>query len=143
MYSRFSRARTLRIALPVLLIAWACGGDPAEPNINEAFVGNWVATSFIVDGEELITPGGGLSVSFGFFSDGSYQFIVGGDVNNYFCDPATSCVDDGDYSFAGNVITLDPGTVDQLGLQYSASASTLNVSGNLDGLPFSAVFART
>ena len=142
-YLPFSRSCTGRIVLPMLLFALACGSDPADPDIDEAFVGNWFATSFVIDGEELVTPAGGLSVSFGFFSDGSYQFIVGGDENFYFCNVTPSCVDDGDFSFTGSVITLDPGTVDELGLQYSVSADTLTVSGNLDGVPFSAVFERT
>jgi len=126
----------------MLLFALACGSDPADPNIDEAFIGNWVASSFVVDGEEFVMPGGGLNVSFGFFADGSYQLIVGGDDDQFICDVTSSCVDDGDFTYTGNVITLDPGTVDELGLQYSASANTLTISGNLDGVPFSAVFDR-
>jgi hypothetical protein len=136
------RRRTVGIFLSLLVFALACGGDSTEPNIDQAFVGNWVSTSFIVDGVELMAPGSAFYVSFGFFSDGSYQSIVGGDDDLFLCDAVPSCVDDGDFSFTGSVITLDPGTVDAFDLQYSVSGDTLTVSGNIDGVPFSAVFER-
>ena len=136
-------ARARRLLPLMMLFAAACNGDSTDPNIDEAFIGNWVATSFIVDGVEWIDVGSAFNISFGFYSDGSYQLIVGGDELGVFCETQTACNDDGDFSFSGNVITLDPGTVFELDLQYSVSGDTLTVSGNLDGQAFSAVFQRT
>ena len=136
------KGRAARIALPLFVFALACGDDPADLNIDEAFIGNWNSTSFVVDGEELMTPGSSFFVSFGFFSDGSYQVLTSGDEDRFLCDVAPSCADNGDFAFAGNVITLDPGTVDELALQYSVTVNTLTVSGNFDGAPFTATFVR-
>lgn len=138
--SRTTRACALLLGtLPLLL---GCNGDSAEPNINEAFIGNWFATSFIVDGNELVDPTSSFNLSFGFFSDGSYQLIVGGDDNLLFCETDPSCVDAGDFTFQGTVITLDPGTVYELTLLYSVSGDSLTVSGNLGGTPFAGVLER-
>lgn len=133
-----------RSVLALLVVVAACGSDPEGPDIDidEAFVGNWNSTSFMVDGVDLMGAGSSFFVSFGFFSDGSYQLIVGGDDNFVICDIASSCNEDGDFSFTGTVLTIDPGTVDQLALQYSVSGDTLTLSGNLDGTPFTATFVR-
>ncbi|HSH76200.1 MAG TPA: hypothetical protein VLA09_10995 [Longimicrobiales bacterium] len=135
-------ARSAHIVLASLLFLSGCDGDSTDPNVEEAFIGNWIATSFVVDGVELIDIGSAFNVSFGFFADGSYQLIVGGDEGFLFCDAVPSCVDDGDFTFSGNVITLDPGTVFELSLQYSVTGDTLAVSGNLNGSQFTAVFER-
>lgn len=136
------KGRAVRIALPLFVFALACGDDPADVNIDEAFIGNWNSTNFVVDGEELITATSSFFVSFGFFSDGSYQVLTSGDENLFLCDVTPSCVNDGDFAFTGSVITLDPGTVDEFALQYSVTVNTLSVSGNFDGVPFSATFVR-
>lgn len=120
-----------------------CNGEGTEPDINEAFVGDWFVSSFVVDGVDLVSePGSNLSVSFGFYSDGSYQLIVGGDTSGLLCDLALSCQEQGDFSFSGNAITLDPGTADALTLQYSVVGDVLTLSGTLDGTAFTATFAR-
>lgn len=127
----------------VLALAIACGGDSStQPDIDEAFIGNWDATSFVVDGVELITPQVTFNMSLGLFSDGSYQLIVGGDETGLFCDGTASCNIPGDYSFTGSVLTFDPGTVDELSFSYSVSGDILTVSGTVEGFPFSATFER-
>jgi len=133
-----------RLSFGLLVIALvACNGNGTEPDIDEAFVGDWFVTSFVVDGVDLVTaPGSTLNVSFGFYSDGSYQLIVGGDTSGLLCDLAQSCNEQGDFSFSGNVITLDPGTADALDLQFTVSGDTLTISGTLDGTPFTASFER-
>ena len=137
-------ARNPRIAaiLPLFLLVVACGGNGADPEIDEPFVGNWVASSFLIAGVEHVTPAGDFNVSIGLFEDGSYQLIVNGDPTGLLCDLVPSCVESGDFSHSGSVLTLDPGTADELRLQYSVSGNELSVAGVLDGTPISATFDR-
>ncbi len=137
-----SGGRGVRAVLLLSLFASACE-DPADPEITAAFIGNWIATSFIVDGTELMGQASEFSASFGFFSDGSYQMLVGGDTGGLLCPSAPSCAEDGDFSHTGSSITLDPGTPDQMSFQWSVSGNELTVSGTLEGSPFTAVFERT
>lgn len=130
------------LLLPVLLLGAECNGDSTDVEITADFVGNWNATSFVIDGEELIVPGGQFYLSVGFFGDGSYQLIAGGDDMSIVCDGVTSCVDSGDFSFGGTVITLDPGTVDESTFTYSIDGDTLTLSGDTAFGPFTAVFER-
>ncbi len=141
-YLQSSRDGMAQSVLALLVVAAACASDAEGPEVDEAFVGNWNSTSFVVDGTEMMGAGSSFFVSFGFFSDGSYQLIVGGDDNFMLCDIASSCNEDGEFSFTGTVLTIDPGTVDQLALQYSVSGDTLTLSGVLDGTPFTATFVR-
>lgn len=134
-------ARAAQFILPVVIAAFGCS-DPVDTDIQEAFLGDWISTSFVVDGLELMTPPSDFYLSWGFYSDGSYQLIAGVDDIGFICDLGTSCRDDGDFTFTGNVITLDPGTADEFGFQYSVSGNTLTVSGSVDGTPFSATFER-
>ena len=59
-----------------------------------------------------------------------------------FCAGEAFCNEDGDYSFTNSVLTLDPGTPDSMNLQYSVSGGTLNVSGTVSGVPFTAGLER-
>lgn len=136
------RRSTLLFGL-LLVGAVACGGDSStEPSIDEEFIGNWISTSFTVDGQELMTEGSSFYISLGLFSDGSYQLIVGGDESGVFCDGEPSCTTMGDYTFSGSTLTVDPGTPDAVVLQYAVSGDTLTVSGSIDGTPFSAELER-
>jgi hypothetical protein len=132
----------------LLLAAWlfgaGCGGDDGtDVNITADFVGNWMSTSFVLDGEELMTAGSDFYVSVGFFSDGSYQLIVGGDEGGVICVGTTSCIDSGDFSYTGTFITLEPGTEDELAFQYSVSGDVLTIEGDSSLGPYTAVFEKT
>lgn len=141
---RRAHGRAWTVVLFAAIAAAGCSEEGTEPDINEAFIGDWFVSSFVVDGVDLVTePGSNLSVSFGFYSDGSYQLIVGGDISGLLCDSGQSCQEQGDFSFSGNVITIDPGTADALNLQYSVAGDVLTLSGTLDGTAFTATFART
>jgi hypothetical protein len=137
------RVLTSRLTIFLVALAMACATDPDEdPVINAPFLGSWDATSFVVAGEELVVPGAFFFVNFGFFSDGSYGFSVGGDDDGVICDVPPSCFDEGDFSHTSTVITLDPGTADELKLSYTVSGNTLNVSGTLNGTAFAGIFEK-
>lgn len=136
------RASIARLTVLLVPLAMACATEPEEdPVIDAPFLGNWDASSFVVNGEEFIVPGQSF-VIFGFFSDGSYGFSVGGDDDGDICDVPPTCLDDGDFDYTSTVIILDPGTADELRLSYTVSGNTLTVSGTLNGTAFSATFEK-
>lgn len=139
---RSGRRASLVFGLVSTLVL-ACGGDSSTgPAIDEAFIGTWDATSFVVAGTELITPESSFFVSLGLYSDGSYELIVTGHQSGLFCEGPASCNIDGDYTFTGDALTFDPGTEDELNATYSVSGDLLTVSGTIDGIPFSATLER-
>ncbi|MGD2046175.1 MAG: hypothetical protein PVJ80_03770 [Gemmatimonadota bacterium] len=132
------------LLLSVWLLGSDCGNDGGtDVEVGADFVGNWVSTSFVLDGEELMTAGSSFYISIGFFSDGSYQLIAGGDEDGVICTGSTSCNESGDFSYTGTYITLDPGTMDELVFEYSVSGSTLTIEGDSSLGPYTAVFEKT
>lgn len=59
--------RSTRPAIPLALAALltvSCGGDPVGPTM-EAVAGTYTATSFVVDGTDVLSAGGDLSLTLG------------------------------------------------------------------------------
>lgn len=135
--------RTLLFFGLIVAVASACSESATEPDIDEAFIGSWITTSVIVDGEELVSPESPFYVNVGLWDDASYSLIVRGDESGLFCDGSASCNEDGDYSYSGSTITFDPGTEDALSVQYSVDGDVLSLSGSIDGTTFSALLERT
>jgi len=125
------------VGLPVLIAA--CGGDDGMTSSNPAeIVGNWNATSFVAGGVDGIALG--MTAGFSFTSN-TYSFSITNDQFNL-CGGPSSCSDGGTYSATGTSVTLDPGTVDAVTLNYSVSGTTLSVSGSIDGTPISITFQK-
>lgn len=125
------------VGVPVLLAA--CSSDNNMTSSNPAeIVGNWNATSFVAGGVDGIALG--MTVAFSFTSN-TYSFTV---TNDQFglCNGTSSCSDGGSYSATGTNLTLDPGTVDSVTLNYSISGSVLSVTGTIDGTPISITFQK-
>jgi hypothetical protein len=135
--------RRTAFLLAVLLAAGCSSDGGTDVDINADFIGNWITTSFVLEGVELMTPPSSFYVSVGFFSDGSYQLIAGGDDDGVICVGSTSCVESGDFSYTGTVIRLDPGTADEFSFTYSVTGNTLTISGDSDLGEYTAVFEKT
>lgn len=136
--------RRAALLFAVLLAVGCKSNGGTDVDISADFVGNWRVTSFVLDGEELITPTSSFYVSIGFFTDGSYQLIAGGDDDGVICVGSTSCVDAGDFTYTGTYIALEPGTPDEIVFNYSISGSgdTLTISGDSPLGEYTAVFER-
>ena len=98
--------------------------------------------SFVVDGAEQVLPGGGFNLSIGLFEDGSYQIIVSGDPTGFFCDGAPGCNASGDYGHTGSTLVFDPGTADELRIQYAVVGDQLTLTGTAEGVPLTGVLRR-
>jgi hypothetical protein len=140
-------SRGVHRVLPLLTLVGlvACGGDGtgSEPDITAAFIGDWHLTSFVIDGNQMPMDGPTpVHIAIGLYADGSYQLIVSGDVTGLLCGGVPSCHEQGDYSYSGNVITLDPGTPDAIAFQYAMSGGVMTISGQMEGHSFSGTFER-
>ena len=133
-----------RVLFPFLLL-WvvAPGCDSStEPVIDEPFLGNWSIESFVFDGEEQLVPGNNFNLSIGLFDDGSYQLIVSGDPTGFFCGGLPGCNASGDYDYTGSTLIFDPGTADEVRVQYAVVGNDLTLTGTVDGVPFTGILSR-
>jgi hypothetical protein len=140
-------ALSWRRALAPLLLFWVVtpGCDSStDPDIDEAFIGDWSAESFVIDGVEMIVPGPGAVFNFsvGLYDDASYQLIVSGDPTGFFCGGPPGCNASGDYDYTGSTLIFDPGTADEVRVQYAVVGNEMTVSGSAEGTPFTGVLRK-
>lgn len=139
LHRRTISTAVMALALGVAIAGCSDDGDTA-PTIDPAVVGNWNAASFLVQGNDLILQGMGLSFIFG--ADGSYDVFITNDQGGL-CDPGmTNCSEAGEYTATATQIVLDPGTIDETTLNYSISGTTMTVSAVIDGTSITAVFDK-
>ncbi len=139
-----NRLVALFVALAFVPLTAGCGGDDGEPTGGngqaDPLLGTWTATSFVVDGLDIIA--GGTSASLSFFSGGSYSFSVTNDDSGFLCEGPFNCIDFGDFTSTSSTIVLEPGTVDEISLNYTLSGTTLTLSGSIEGRSVSATFQK-
>ena len=135
---------TILLALVAFATALsACSDDdnPAGPGGNQdAYVGTWTATSFVVSGMDLIDLGMGLQAT---FTTSSYSLTVTDDVVGICAESAsTDCTETGDLSGNGSQVTFDPGTADEIVFAYTIVGSNMTITGEIDGEPVSITFRK-
>ncbi len=140
-----NRLVALFVALAFVPLTAGCGGDDGEPTGGngqaDPLLGTWTATSFVVDGLDIIP--GGTSISFSLISGGSYTLSVTNDNQTTFlCGGSFNCSDSGDFTSTSSTIVFDPGTVDEFSLNYTLSGTTLTVSGSVEGQSVSGTFQK-
>lgn len=136
--------RFVSATLLSLAVAWGvsgCGSDSdnTRPGVNSAVVGTWNATSFILQGNDLIAQG--MSLSFTFAASGDYTFTVTNDQGGL-CEGAANCSDGGPYDASATQITLDPGTQDVTILNYTIVGNTMSVTATIDRTALTATFTK-
>ena len=139
-----SPSRIVSATLLSLAVAWGvsgCGSDSDNtgPGVNNAVVGTWNATSFVLQGNDLIAQG--MSLSFTFAASGDYTFTVTNDQGGL-CDGAANCSDGGPYNASGTQVTLDPATIDEAILNYTIAGNTMSVTATIDGMALTATFTK-
>lgn len=140
---RVSRIATLAITLSVTPFLLGCGDDNENggtgPGASE-FVGTWAATSFIVDGNDIVAAGTAVTFT---LTETTYSSSVANDTNSFFCDPGIlACGDNGDLSSTETTLTFDPGTSDAATLNYAVAGDVLSISGTIDGSALTAAFQK-
>ncbi len=137
------RRSTLAGMLLTSLVVVACGDDdssgPDGGGPADDLIGTWEATSIQTPVSDLIALGLTFEVT---LSDDSYTYVVTGDGLGAFCEEELSCTVTGDYTATATTVTLDPGTVDALTLNWTLSGSTLTLTGTIDETPVTFVFQK-
>lgn len=142
---RVSHIAALALTLSVAPLLLGCGGDEDNGNGGtgpsaSAFVGTWSATSFIVDGNDVVTTGTSITFT---FTESTYSFTIGNDIGSIFCDPGIlACGDNGDIASTETTITFDPGTSEAETINYAVVGDLLTISATIDGLPVTAAFQK-
>jgi hypothetical protein len=133
------------VLFPVLLFLGVStlGCDSStDPVIDEVFIGDWSVESFVIDGVEQVVAGGGFNLAMGLYDDASYQLIVSGDPTGFFCGGPPGCNASGDYDYTGSTLIFDPGTADEVRVQYSVVGNEMTVMGSADGTPFTGLLRK-
>lgn len=129
------------VAFAVALSACSDDDNPAGPGGNQdAYVGTWTATSFVVSGMDLIDLGMGLQAT---LTTSSYSLTVTDDVVGI-CEGSgsTDCTETGTLSGSGSQVTFDPGTADEVVFDYTIVGSNMTFTGAIDGEPVSITFHK-
>ena len=135
-------ARTLFSArLGATLIAAAlvggCDDDPSGPS--SSLTGTWNATSFVVQGQDLIILGMDLALTL--TASDTYTLTVANDLTGV-CGTNASCTETGAFTSTATSITLNPGTLDEVTFNYVVQGQTLTFTGSIDGNAATIVFTR-
>jgi hypothetical protein len=129
------------VASAVALSACSDDDNPAGPGGNQdAYVGTWTATSFVVSGMDLVDLGMGLEAT---LTTSSYSLTVTDDVVGI-CEGSGSadCTETGTLSGSGSQVTFDPGTTDEAVFDYTIVGSNMTLTGAIDGEPVSITFHK-
>ena len=129
------------VAFAAALSACSDDDNPAGPGGNQdAYVGTWTATSFVIAGMDLIDLGMGVQAT---LTTSTYSLTVTDDVVGI-CDQAGSsdCTESGTLSGSGSQVTFDPGTQDQAVFDYTIVGSNMTFTGEIDGEPVSITFHK-
>lgn len=140
---RSSRITVLSLSILSVLLLSACGDDSNDsmsPGSGASLEGTWNATSFSIDGNDQVVSGFTFTVT---FTATTYSISISGDNNNVICDMTTSCTDGGAISSTGSTVTFDPGTQDEVTFSYTATATTLTLTGNIQGSAVSVSLTRS
>jgi hypothetical protein len=141
---QFHNFAVLALTLSVTPFILGCGSDEegnggTGPEVSD-FVGDWNATSFVVDKTDLVADGTSIIFS---FTATTYSFVIANDANGVLCDSGpTSCGESGDLSSTETTFTFDPGTNDEVTFSYNVTGDTMTVSGAVDGTAISATFQK-
>lgn len=129
------------VAFAAALSACSDDDNPAGPGGNQdAYVGTWTATSFVVSGMDLIDQGMGLQAT---FTTSSYSLTVTDDVVGICAESgSTDCTETGVLSGSGSQVTFDPGTADEVVFDYTIVGSNMTITGAIDGQPVSITFHK-
>ena len=141
---RARRVLTLVLSLSVTPFLLGCNGDDEGGNGtgpgSSDFVGSWNATSFVAGGTDIVAGGTGVTFT---FTETTYAFSVTNDANSFFCDTGVlSCGEGGDLSSTETTLTFDPGTVDEVTLNYDVTGDVMTIAGTVDGSPITATFQK-
>ncbi|MEJ2541169.1 MAG: hypothetical protein P8188_14570 [Gemmatimonadota bacterium] len=105
----------------LLLAVLTLGCDSStDPVIDEVFIGDWSVESFVIDGVEQVVAGGGFNLAIGL----------------------PGCNASGDYDYTGSTLIFDPGTADEVRVQYSVAGNEMTVTGSADGTPFTGLLRK-
>jgi len=137
------RINAFAIATVFLFVA-CTDSDPAGVDDDpEGLVGSWVGTSLLWGGDDLFLGGTTLTLTFtaaGTFSGASTNSPIG-----LYCDNGPDCTINGVYTSTATGVVFDSNDPpeDQTPMSYTANATTLVLSGPVDGLESSWTFTRT
>jgi hypothetical protein len=117
-----------------------CGSDgKGGTGPNAALYASWNATSFQGLGTDFIADGMTLTLTFD--PAGTYTMVVTNDLIGT-CDPGPDCINGGDFSATATQITLDPGSADEVTLNYAISGTDMTFTGDIDGNAVTITFER-
>ena len=91
-------------------------------------------------GQDVIAQGMTLTITL--TATGTYTLVVTADLIGS-CDPGPNCTQTGAYTSTATTITVDPGTVDEVTLNYTIQGTTLTLTGSIDAIPVTIVFTKT
>jgi hypothetical protein len=137
------RHRNLASFVVILALALlpACGDeDDGSMNPGASLQGTWEADTFSAGGTDYVATGLGVTIT---FTATTFVVDVTGDTNGVVCDTPGDCVNTGTLSYTSSTITFDAGTADEITFNYTVTATTLTLSGDIDGTALSATFTRT
>jgi len=109
----------------------ACGSDGGNGPGN-AIEATWNVTSFVVMGVDAIANG--MTFQMDLSAGDSYTFDITNDMIDA-CTPNADCTVTGSYSHTGSTITIDPGTPDEVTLNYTLQGTTMTLTGSISGTP--------
>lgn len=134
-----SRARSA-VALAAFAALGLAGCSSNSTSPEDRLAHTWEATSFIALSQDFVLEGMELSITFS--SSGTYTLTVANDLIGA-CDQGLTCTQTGTYAATSSQITLDPGDVEsETVFDYTLSGSTLVLTGEIDGNPVTATFAK-
>jgi len=124
-------------AVPALSGCSDDGKDSTGPNTG--LFASWNATSVTAGGNDFIAMGMTLGLTLS--ANGDYQLDVTGDLIDI-CTPLSDCTVNGSFTAGGKKVTLDPGTTDEVTLNYTLVGTTLTFTGDINGTPATFVFQK-
>lgn len=133
--------RSLLLSLVLLCpLVLACGSDddPAAPEVPATIQGSWLATSLMVEGDDLIAMG--MTLSFFFGANGEYSYLVGNDLAGL-CTTGMTCEEFGDFAASSSSITFDP-SEGATTFTYTLSGDVMTLSGAWEGTPMTCTLSR-
>lgn len=140
----FARSRTTSwklLAMAALLqLAVACSDKDATGPSSDGLVATWQATSFQVEGFDVIQQGMGVKITL--TAGKTYTLVITNDFTGA-CEDSPNCTDTGAYSSTSTQITLDPGTPDEVTFNYAIQGSTMTLTGDIDGIPVTMKLQRS
>jgi len=142
--TRNARWIPLLVALTSIVLLPACRDDNNDSSTdpggsNDPILGTWAATSFSVNGVDQVLTGMSVSLT---FTETTYSIGIMGDSNNVICETTTDCTDGGGFSYTSTTATFDPGTSDEVTLDYTVNGSTLTLSGDIGGVNLLATLTK-